>query len=168
MKMIIAAFAEDDAATNGIIEDLKNEGYEFEDISIIKKIGLRDILENIEETDLNNQPCIPEESLAKIISESGAFPTLGGILISGPVASFLDLSGLQKIINQPDGSPENDLAYILHELGATPRNARFYTQIVNTGGILLAIPERPQSDVRAILASHGGQRINILKSLYES
>ncbi|MDQ3008921.1 MAG: general stress protein [bacterium] len=87
-----------------------------------------------------------------------AIPGLGGVLVAGPVASALGLTGAAATATTGavTGAIAGGLLGGLMSLGFSKDDAAMYEEKIKAGGILLAVPtiDERTNEVRDVLSSH--------------
>lgn len=170
-KMLLGVFLEEDDAENAI-DELKDAHYDAKEISVITK-------------DRGDAQAIHESTGASVGegAASGAatggviggltglligigaisIPGLGPLLIGGPIASALGLTGAAAttISGALTGALAGGLVGALVSLGVPEEDARIYEDRVREGAILVAVPvrERNEDEVRALLEDNGAERV---------
>ncbi len=170
-EMVLGVFSEKGSAENAI-EELKSEGYDAKDISIVMKDE-----REAEAVSTDTGASVAEGALsgaatggvigglAGLLVGIGAImiPGIGAILIAGPLAAALGLTGAAAttISGAATGALAGGLVGALVGLGVPEEEAHVYEDRVKAGGILLAVPVQQGSkrEARAILDDHGAESI---------
>lgn len=178
--MMIAGFTP--TGVEKTIFELKVKGYILQEISVIKKIDREEIGKSeLGEIITFIEPVVTGSQLQEVMSLSSVFPLLDDLLVSGPIALILKINMLNSSIEINDNTSEKlysteiravcdrnvtreqaAISAVLTDIGVSSENSFFFSQIINSGGIVLIIPERGDSDLYEILLSHGALRIDIL------
>lgn len=182
--MLIAAF--DQRGVERTIHELEIKGYNLEDVSVIIRLDKEEMGKNDRgETVSFIQPEEIGLELEKILSLSPLLPSLGNFIISGPIAVILKLTYLQTSPSSNQRFPYrgNDelsssdiqavcgfhiqkdqamLSGFLGCIGISTQNCYFFTQVVNSGGIVMIVPEYEEENLYEIFLSHGALRIEVL------
>lgn len=166
--LLFAAF-DDQAPAQLAYDELQVKGFNAEDISIVAK----------------QKPAVDEPSiaggtvggalsgattggiiggLAGMLAGAGVLPGLTGFLIGGPIALALGLTGIAAtaVSGAFTGAVAGGLVGGLMGLGLSQEDARYYDDVINRGGVLLAIPvhsANEESDVRQILTVHHAKQV---------
>lgn len=169
--MIIGVFSDRTEAEDAI-DELKTADYDAKDISVITRD--RDDAEVIKtNTGSNVADGIASGAttggviggLAGLLIGIGAItiPGLGGLLIAGPLAAALGLTGAAAttVSGAVTGAVAGGLVGALVGIGVPEEDATYYEGRVKDGGILVAVPtrERNENDVREILEDNGAERV---------
>lgn len=170
-QMVLGIFA-DRADAEAAIEDLKDEGYNPKDISIIMK----DVEEgravagttgaNVAEGAVAGATTGGAlGALAGLLVGIGAIalPGIGGLLVGGPLAAALGLSGAAAttVSGAVTGALAGGLVGALTGLGIPEEDAKVYEERIKSGAILLAVPARTGDgeDAKDILLDHGADQV---------
>ena len=172
--MILGVFSNKDLA-KGAIDDLKTEGYDAKDISIV----MHDI-EDAQTIATNTGASVADGAatgattggaiggLAGLLVGIGAIaiPGLGAILIGGPLAAALGLTGAAAttVSGAVTGALAGGLVGALVGLGVPEEEAHVYEDRVREGGVLLAVPVREGGtrEARVILEEAGADNVRLL------
>ncbi len=172
--MVIGVFSDKNTAEDAI-EDLKTEGYDAKDISIVMRDG-----ETTQTVTQDTGASVAEGAasgavtggvlggLAGLLVGIGAItiPGIGAILIGGPLAAILGLTGAAAVTvsGAATGALAGGLVGALVGLGVPEEEARVYEERVKEGGVLLAVPVREGStrEARVILEDNGADSIRSL------
>jgi hypothetical protein len=102
--------------------------------------------------------------VAGLLAGAGEFPALAGLLIGGPIALALGLTGVAAatVSGVLTGAVAGGLISALTGLGLPEEDAKFYDKTVTEGGYIVAVPATTQEgvDVHHILESNGVGRVN--------
>jgi hypothetical protein len=172
--MVLGIFG-DRLQAESAINALQEQGYTAQDLSIIRK-DKEQAADLADSTGANN---VAEGAtsgavtggavgaLAGLLIGIGAIaiPGIGGLLIGGPLAAALGLTGAAATTasGAVTGALTGGLIGALVGLGVPEENARVYEQRVKEGAILLAVPTNDKlslSEVRGILEAHGANSIS--------
>ncbi|RJQ36983.1 hypothetical protein C4559_04635 [Candidatus Microgenomates bacterium] len=173
--MIYALFDKKNNA-NKAIKELKSKKYNPKDISIITKEtneikvkGEESKIEHVEKDALAGAGTgAVIGALAGILIGVGAIsvPGIGGLLVAGPVASALGLTGAAAatVSGTITGVLAGGLLGALIGLGVPEEHAKIYEQRIREGAILLSIPvnENQAEGVRKILENSGASDITLV------
>lgn len=169
--MVIGVFSEREDAENAI-DELHDLDFEAKDISIMTKSP-----EEAHIIEGNTGSPIAEGTatgaatggviggIAGLLVGLGAIaiPGFGALLIGGPLAGALGLTGAAAttVSGAVTGALAGGLFGALVSLGIPEEDARVYEEHLQQGGILIAVPvsERYMSEVRRILSDHNAQRV---------
>ncbi|CAN5184791.1 hypothetical protein BH09PAT1_BH09PAT1_1160 [soil metagenome] len=169
--MIIGVFSDRSDAEEAIGE-LKTAHYDAKDISIVTKN--RDDAEVISDhTGTNVGDGVASGAttggliggIAGLLIGIGAIaiPGVGALLIAGPLAAALGLTGAAAttVSGAVTGAVAGGLVGGLVGAGVPKEDATYYEGRVKEGGILVAVPAREsnEDDVRAILEDNGADRV---------
>jgi uncharacterized membrane protein len=172
--MVLGIFSEREHAEEAI-EQLKDDGYDAKDISIVVKDT------DVAETVVNNTGANVVDgassgavtggalgALAGLLVGIGAItlPGIGALLIGGPLAAALGLTGAAAttVSGAVTGALAGGFVGALVGLGIPEEEARVYEDHIRAGGILLAVPVREGTtrEARAILADNHADKIRTL------
>lgn len=172
MAETVFGLFEDRKSAEDAVEELKSNGYDAKDISII----MRDEKDSeVVTTDTGESVADGAATgavtggviggLAGLLVGIGAItiPGIGAILIGGPLAALLGLTGVAAttVSGAATGALAGGLVGALIGLGVPEEDARVYEESVKSGGILLAVPTRDDAstDAKSILQDHGAGSI---------
>lgn len=154
------------------IDELKNADYDAKDISVVTRD--RDDAQVIHDntgSTMGGDIATGATTGAVIGGLAGlligigaiAIPGIGGLLIAGPLAAALGLTGAAAttISGAATGAVAGGLVGALVGIGVPQEDATYYEGRVREGGILVAVPtrERNEDDVRDILEDNGADRV---------
>lgn len=159
-----------------VIADLEEMGYTPADISVISEGSGETVTEtNRDEGETFGETITEGASkgaltgaaiggVAGLLAGAGVFPALAGILIGGPIAVALGLTGVaaSTLSGAATGALAGGLVGALVSLGVPEDTARFYEQAVQSGGVVLGITVRDLETadrVREIMEVHGANEI---------
>ena len=172
--IILGIFSNTDTAEDAI-EELKEEGYDAKDISIV----MRDS-DEAQTVATNTGASVADGAasgavtggalgaLAGLLVGIGAIalPGIGGLLIGGPLAAALGLTGAAAttVSGATTGALAGGLVGALVGLGVPEEDATVYESRIKEGGVLLAVPIREGStrEARAILEDNGADTVRSL------
>lgn len=166
----LAVFA-DEADANQVVIDLEEMGYNPKEISFISKENKREAT-----TALGDDATDPVEGaaagaatggaiggLAGLLAGVGVIPALAGLLIGGPIAAALGLTGVAATTASGaiTGAIAGSLVGALTNLGLSEEEAKYYDETINSGGVALAVTTKDNDadEVRALLDENNAQRI---------
>lgn len=174
---VIGLLAERDAA-NQAIDALQAKGYTPKDLSVI----MRDD-QQIEGTEGNVGDNVAEGAasgavtggalgaLAGLLIGVGAIaiPGIGGLLIGGPLAAALGLTGAAATTASGTltGALAGGLIGGLVGLGVPEEEAKVYEERVSEGAILLAVPAQlngENMEVQQTLLDYGAEQVRLLEA----
>jgi uncharacterized membrane protein len=169
--MVFGIFADKDNAEDAI-DDLKSDGYDAKDISIVVKDG------TVGETVAADTGASVTDGAASGAATGGVIgaiagllvgigaitiPGVGALLVAGPIAAALGLTGAAAttVSGAVTGALAGGLVGALVGLGVPEEEARVYEERVREGGILLAVPVREGTtrEARMILEDNGADKI---------
>jgi hypothetical protein len=166
-ETIIGVFSKRELAENAISE-LEDKGYNVKDMSIIMKEGEeRDRLARNTGANVGGKVAAGAATgavlggIAGILIGIGAIavPGIGGLLVAGPLASALGLTGVAATIagGVVAGAFTGGIVGGLVSIGVPEERAKAYEEQVKHGGILLAVPtiEGHIDEVQSILEKNG-------------
>lgn len=169
--MILGMFSSRENAEDAISE-LKDEGYDAKDISVVVKDSEdRQVIENNTGASVADGTASGAVTggviggLAGLLVGIGAItiPGIGALLIAGPLAAALGLTGAAAttVSGAATGALAGGLVGALVGLGVPEEEARVYETGVNEGGVLLAVSVREGStrEARAILEDNGADKV---------
>lgn len=171
MSGVTLALFDDRMDAEAAIEELREAGYNAEDISIVMRDA--DEAQTIaEDTGVNMVEGATSGAttgaviggIAGLLIGVGAIaiPGIGGLLIGGPIAAALGLTGAAATTasGAVTGAVAGGLLGALMSLGVPEETARVYEDRIKEGAILLAIPSESESDgeARSILEENGAEQ----------
>lgn len=173
-KMLFGAFvsrADADAA----IADLEEYGLDSGDISVIARE------EDFKAERRETPPAASDAAagagsgavtggviggIAGLLAGAGVIPALAGLLIGGPVAALLGLTGVAAatVSGAVTGAVAGGLIGALTKLGFSESEAKYYDETVRKGGLVLGVPvdEDEITDVKAIMEDHNATHIQTI------
>ncbi len=93
-------------------------------------------------------------------------PGLGGLLIAGPVAEALGLTGAAAttVTGAVTGATLGGLIGIFEGIGASREDAKMYAKYVQDGAILVAVPAMMQQELQVedIMKEHDAQQVGTI------
>lgn len=147
--MFIAAFEKNRGEIEQTIIELEVLGYSTQEISIITRVS-EDTIEATNPEEFSN------------------FPVLGGVIISGPIAAILEFTTFADATPIQIVAEEENMKLILTDLlenlGIPEINARYFSQVALSGGLIVAVPEKDEPDIGELFWSHGAQKITLLEN----
>jgi uncharacterized membrane protein len=163
MKTIIGAFA-DRTHAESAIHQLQSQGFEPSDISVVMK-DQRESQEMADDTGVSVAEGTVSGATTGVILggitgllAGTVLPGLGVLLIGGPLATALGLSGAAAttVSGAATGALAGGLIGALTGLGLSEEEAKTYEQHVKEGAILLAVPtpNHLQTDVETIFTQN--------------
>lgn len=169
-KMLIAGFTDRDEADMAIRE-LEDEGYNRDDISVITNSDSRTTIKREITADDTASGTISGAAtggalggLAGLLAGIGIVPALAGLLIGGPIAAALGLTGVAAttVSGAVTGALAGGLVGALTDLGLPEETARAYEKTVKEGGVILAVPVESDEkrSARQILSAHGATGVS--------
>jgi hypothetical protein len=173
-KMVLGVFHDRTHAEDGISE-LERLGYNPKDISIVMRDqGQAEELAADTGADVVGGATTGAVTggalgaLAGLLVANGILPGLGTVLIGGPIAAALGLTGAAAtaVSGAATGALAGSLVGALSGFGLSDEEARVYEQSILDGGILVAVPtdlER-QLEVQDTLESFGADQIRVITS----
>jgi len=163
-KTVIGIFTEREEAEDAINE-LKTEGYNPKDISIVMK-DRRERQELADDTGTDAAAgALSGASTGAILGglagllASFAIPGLGAFFIGGPIAASLGLTGAAAttVSGAATGALAGGILGVLTGLGLSEDDAKVYESRINEGAILLAVPaEMDEEDRVGVILEHAG------------
>ena len=101
--------------------------------------------------------------LAGLLAGAGVFPALAGLLIGGPIAVALGLTGVAAtaVSGAVTGAVAGGLIGALVNLGLPEEEAAAYNKTVEAGGVVvsLIVDDMKKEAVRQVLTNHQAERI---------
>lgn len=173
-KAIIGVFLNRTDAEDAIVK-LSNEGYDPRDISIV----MRDRGKGwqMQSSDIISGTVSGAVAggvvgiLAGLFIATGVIPGLGTILIGGPIAAALGLTGpaATTVSGAVTGALAGGLIGLLASLGMSKDEAKMYEDRIREGGILIAVPIMAdmEDDVREILENYGADQVRSIRTSEE-
>lgn len=171
-KTIVALFKDKDLAERAI-EDLNSFGIKSKDISIVLRDAraAKDLSHDTGASVAGGAMSGATTggvlgALAGLLIANGVFPGLGTLLIGGPLAATLGLTGTAATIvsGAATGALAGTLVGALMGFGLTETEAKTYEEELKTGAIFVAVPARDEdeSDVLDILADYEATQVKVL------
>ncbi len=168
-QLIVGVFTDPDHAEMAVSELEKND-YNPKDISIImkdrdegKKMAARTGADVGAGTMSGATTGGVIGALAGLLVAAGVVPGLGALFVAGPLISALGLTGAAAttLSGAATGAIAGGIVGLLGGLGIAGKDAAEYEESIRQGGIFVAVPtgKRDMGDARAILESHGAQKI---------
>lgn len=169
-KVVFGLFYNIDQADQAV-DELQAAGYKPEEISIIagKKYGqvvYEDQGNNVLSNTLKGAAAGGViGGIAGLLIGVGtiSIPGIGVLLIGGPIASALGLTGVaaSTVSGATTGILAGGLIGALINLGVPERESRVYERGIREGGILVAVPTRTgrESEAREILEEYGAENV---------
>lgn len=157
------------------ISKLIDNGYKPENISIITKDGDQTTTTVESKSDQVAEGTVSGATtggvvggLAGLLVGIGLFtiPGLGAVLIGGPIAAALGITGGAAVAVQGalTGALAGGLVGGLVSLGAPQEVAEVYERRVKEGAVLLAVPGEvgENTEIRAILNKYGAEEVRVI------
>lgn len=173
-KTILGIFSERNDAEEAIY-DLEATGYKTKDISIIMRDqGEREKLAHNTGANVAEGAVTGATTGGVIGGIAGlligigaiAIPGIGPLLIGGPIASALGLTGAaaSTVSGAITGALAGGLVGVLVGIGISEEDARIYEERIREGGILVAVPAQlgMEEEVREILSENGADQIRAI------
>ncbi len=154
MNMILGSFANRSDADAALI-DLEQQGFDSDDISVITRENkARVTREGVADQAAGEGVASGAATggiiggIAGLLAGVGAIPLLGGLLIGGPIAAALGLTGAAAttLSGAITGALAGGLVGGLVDLGVPEPVARRYESTVREGGIIVGVPVPDASD----------------------
>lgn len=171
-KMVLGVFSDRDLVESAI-EHLEDSGFKTKDISLIMKDH-----EEGEKLASDTGTSVAEGAasgavtggvlggLAGLLIGIGAIPVvgIGALLIGGPLAAALGLTGLAATTASgvATGALAGGLIGALMGLGVSEEDAKYYEDSIRDGGILVVVPVldlAEEDEVSSIMEDHGAKQI---------
>ena len=168
-KMILGIFTEKVDAQDAILE-LESQGYNPRDISIVMQ-DKGEATQLADDTGASVSEGIVSGAatggtigaLAGLLVGTGVLPGLGALLIGGPIAVALGLTGAvaATVSGAATGALAGGLLGALTTLGLSDEDAKLYEKSIHDGGILVAVPSRAgeEAQVEGILIENNASQI---------
>jgi hypothetical protein len=172
MKTVIGVFYNQQDAENAL-RDLKNEGFEPSDVSVIMKdqrqgenMGHEDSGAAVKQTAVTGVKTGAAIGGLTGFLAGTIFPGLGLFLIGGPLAAALGLTGVAAatVSGVATGVVAGGLIGSLMGLGLSEEQAQTYEKRLSEGAILLAVPvmDIDETDVHEIFTGHHAEDITVI------
>lgn len=174
-QMLVAAFPDQDQADRAITE-LEEAGFDSEDISIVtldektgKASGDNEAGKDMVEGAVGGATTGGViGGLAGLLAGAEIIPALSGLLIGGPIAAALGLTGVAAatVSGAVTGAAAGSLVGALTNLGLSEDVAKSYDETIREGGIVLGVPvsDGEDAEVRRILDSHGAEQVQSVET----
>lgn len=175
--MVIGVFPKTDNAEKAIYE-LEKVGFNPKDISIVMKSR-----EEVERVSDNTGASVAGGALsgataggvlgglAGLLVATGVVPGLGVLLIGGPLAAALGLTGAAAttVAGAVTGALAGGVLGALSGLGLSDDDARYFEDRIRHGGVLVAVPASPgvEHDVVDILKDYGADQVKTIRAREE-
>lgn len=174
-KTVLGIFIDREDAEDALYE-LEFEGYNPKDISIVMKNTAqgKQLAEDTKATVTGNAAAGATTggiigALAGLLVATGIVPGLGALLIGGPLAAALGLTGAAAttISGAATGALAGGLLGILTGLGISKEEAEVYEERIKEGGILIAVPAASDrvDEVMDILEDNGADQIRAIEQV---
>lgn len=171
-KTILGIFTAKDDAQDALYH-LEKAGYNPKDISIIMKdsIQTQKFVDNTGTNVAQNAATGATTggvigAFAGLLIATGVIPGLGVLLIGGPLATILGLTGAAAttISGAATGALAGGLIGVLASMGIPKEEAEVYEERIKEGGILIAVPTYSQEveEVMDILEQNGADQIRAI------
>ncbi len=160
-KTLMAAFSDRDDADRAVTE-LEEIGYTSKDISFVTNETKSEVHKVTERSDPSAEDVAGGAvsgattggaigGLAGLLAGAGVVPALAGLLIGGPIAVALGLTGVAAttVSGAVTGALAGGLIGGLTSLGLTEEEATTYERVVKEGGVALAVPLKNDDDGEA-------------------
>ncbi len=169
--MLFAAFPDRDDAHRAV-EELASHGFSAEELSVITKQA--DIATPHTTTAGSTASGLVGGAttggivggIAGLLAGAGVFPALAGLLIGGPIAAALGLTGIAAAAasGAMTGAAVGGFVGALMGLGFSRSEAEYYGETVELGGLLLAVSvdEVNMEEAMHILKANHAQQIKEL------
>jgi uncharacterized membrane protein len=171
MKNVLVALFPDSSKTQSAIENLRQNGYGSDTISVIMRDSYM-VNSNESETNVVGKAAEGATAggligaLAGLLIGVGAvtIPGLGALLIGGPIAAALGLTGVAATTASGaiTGTLAGGLAGALLRLGFSESQAKAYTEKITEGASLLMVsaPDNQLDEAESILKRSGAGEVN--------
>lgn len=170
-KMILGGFGDRNDADRAI-QELETKDYSTDDISVItqetKKVPaeMGDRVDSAEGAASGAATGGAIGGLAGLLAGAGVFPALAGLLIGGPIAAALGLTGVAAttISGAVTGALAGGLLGALTDLGVNEETARAYNTTVEEGGVIVAVavPDDEVAVVQTVIEAHGASDVTTI------
>lgn len=173
---LMAAFADRTDADNAVTE-LEEMGYAGKDISFITSESKSEVHKVAERSD-DAAGDVAEGAvsgattggaiggLAGLLAGAGVVPALAGLMIGGPVAVALGLTGVAAttVSGAVTGALAGGLIGGLTNLGLSEEEATTYEHVIKEGGVALAVPLKgdDEGEVRGVLEDNNATSVKSL------
>ncbi len=154
--LITGAFAEPKDADEALRE-LERAGYTAEELSIISH---NDMLTSADyKTGEGTSKAIGAGAiiggLAGLVGAVIAFPAVAGLVVGGPIAAALGVTGAAA------GAATGSLIGALTAMGLSRETATTYNEIVSEGGMIVGVSNEDGAidEVRRIMENHGAEEV---------
>ncbi len=172
--MLLAAFHNHDHA-DGAIQEPESLGYATKDISVISKEGGKVVKTDGDDVvDGATSGAVTGGAvggLAGLLAGAGIFPALAGLMIGGPVAVALGLTGAAAVAvsGAVTGAVAGGLIGALVSLGVPKEVAAYYDETVNEGGVVVAVPvsEDRRDEALRVLNVHHAEEVSTVETAPE-
>lgn len=164
--MVLAAFHNQTDA-DVVIRELETLGYNPKDISVITKKESK-VIEDTGDGLLEGATSGAVTGgavggLAGLLAGAGIFPALASLMIGGPIAVALGLTGAAAtaVSGAVTGAVAGGLIGALVGLGVPEETAAYYDEAVEKGGVVVAVPAAVSEEqkVEDILSAHHAEQV---------
>lgn len=173
MKKVVLGIFSDRTQAESAFHELEEIGHNPKDISIVMKDRKEaQELANDTGTDVAGGALSGATTggalgaLAGFLVGTGVLPGLGALLIGGPIAVALGLTGAAAatVSGAATGALAGGLVGALMSFGLTEDDARVYEEGIKAGGILVAVPvhESQEEEVREVLEENGADKVRAI------
>jgi hypothetical protein len=173
MQSVIGVFPDSKSAERAL-NVLTDSGHKPEDISVIAseeariKIGTETDTNVVEGTVSGATTGGVIGGLAGLLIGLGAIaiPGIGGLLIGGPLAAALGLTGAAAttVSGAATGALAGGLVGALASLGLPKETAEIYEQRVRSGGVVLAVSTNDVDSVKDVMRNQGAEEIQTIET----
>jgi len=172
-KLILGVF-KNRVDAESAIETLDMNGYDPKDISVMMKDEvIKEVVNNTGESVLGGTASGVATggvlgALAGLLVVTGVVPGLGALLIGGPLAAALGLTGVAAtaVSGAATGAIAGGIVGALTGLGLSEEDAQVYEQTIRSGGILLAVPSlnEEEDEIKAVMENNNAEQIKTVES----
>ena len=157
------------------VDELRDLGYDIKNISVIMKDYRKNSTPSIKSKQIAGGAAAGATTGAVIGGITGllagigaiAIPGLGPLLIAGPLATTLGLTGVTAatVSGAATGALTGGILGSLIGLGIPEKEARVYEEYIRAGGTLLIVPTRNirEEEVLSILEGHKAMDVKMLE-----
>jgi|GEM_PF-1383635 len=164
-KVLFAAFASSDSADRALSE-LESHGFNPKDLSVITG----ETHSTAESATTGAAEGVLTGSviggLAGLLAGAGVVPALAGLLIGGPIAAAVGLTGIAAAVatGAMTGAVAGGFIGMLMGLGLSREDAEYYQDTIDRGGVLLGVPVSSATEAacEGILRANQAEQLKLI------
>lgn len=166
-KTVLAVFAHEHDA-NQVVIALEDMGYDPKDISFISQENKKEAAADLGTDVVEGAAAGAAKGgaiggVAGLLAGAGVLPVIAGLLIGGPIAAAVGLTGVAAATASGaiTGAIAGGLIGSLTSLGLSDEDAHYYDETIKAGGVAVAVTAKDGDDdkVESLLANNNAQRV---------